>query len=366
MLFRNFTPFSPLYFESRDENQNDYGVVVLRGTFKIENGQRLRMEQEQEPILYKDEYYGDPQGSSLQFDSCMAPFKPKTDILVNANAYSPSGLPEKFWDVSVRFGDRQKSLTVTGSRRWEKQMGLLSLSSIEPVESVELKYENTFGGCYTDDNGQRKAWPQNPVGRGFVNPRNKQLMEAPQIFVNEREAATLAYGRPCVTAGLGPIAPHWAPRSEKVGTYNEMWKRTRFPDLPADFDFHFYNSGSDGMTLDGFADGNEDVELINLTPDRKTTFQLPNFQLGSLMRFEKGELLPGPVLLDTVHIDTFSERVYLTWRTVYPTTVPMRVLEIRARDDSQGPTGNSSRSESPLVEDDIYYPEYDQVNHGLS
>ena len=47
MLFRNYTPFTPLHFESRDEKQNDFGVVVLRGTFQIENGQTLTMVQEQ-------------------------------------------------------------------------------------------------------------------------------------------------------------------------------------------------------------------------------------------------------------------------------------------------------------------------------
>ena len=133
MLFRNFTPFSPLYFESRDENQNDFGVVVLRGTFKIENGEVLRMEQEQEPILFKDEYYGDPQSSSLAFDSCMAPFKPKTDILVNANAYSPSWKPERYWDVEFRFGDRTKQLTVTGARQWTRQMGMYNLSALSLI-----------------------------------------------------------------------------------------------------------------------------------------------------------------------------------------------------------------------------------------
>ena len=358
MLFRNFTPFSPLYFESRDENQNDFGVVVLRGTFKIENGAPLRMEQEQEPILYADEYYGDPQGSSLKFDTCMAPFKPKTDILVNANAYSPSWKPEKHWDVSFRFGDRYKQLTVTGPREWNRKMGIYSLSSIKPTDTVPLRYELAFGGCYNDKNDQRKAWPENPVGRGFFDRDTPQpVIEAPQIFTDREDVTTLTLGKACVTAGLGPVAPHWAPRSEKVGTYNEMWKRTRFPDLPADFDFHFYNSASRGLTLDGFANGDETIELVNLTPERRTTFQLPNYQLGSLMRFESGELLPGPVLLDTVHIDTFAERVYLTWRTVYPVGVPLRALEIRAKDVSASVSGKNTQL-TPFDDDDIYYPEY--------
>ena len=41
MLFRNFTPFPPLQFESRDEKKQDFGVIVLRGTFSIRDGQPL-------------------------------------------------------------------------------------------------------------------------------------------------------------------------------------------------------------------------------------------------------------------------------------------------------------------------------------
>ena len=362
MLFRNYTPFSPLHFESRDENQNDFGVVVLRGTFEMEGGRPLRMVEGQEPILFKDEYWGDPQSSSLKFDSCMAPFKPKTDVLVNAIAYSPTYLPEKMWDVSVRFGTRQKKLTVTGPRRWVRKLGLWELTDISPVSSLPLQYELAFGGCYVDAEGVRKAWPENPIGRGFVDPRNREPVDVPQIFQDADSARHPDYGRPDVTAGLGPVAPHWAPRSERVGTYNEMWKRTRFPDLPADFDFHFYNSGSTGMTLDGFAEGNEEIELVNLTEERKTVFQLPNYQLGSLMRFENGEILPGPVLLDTVHIDAMEARVYLTWRTVYPVNVPLRALEIRAKDISATSPDEPYRHEDidqrNLDDDEIYYPAY--------
>lgn len=362
MIFNNFTPFSPLHFESRDEKQNDFGVVVLRGTFHLESGRRLRMVQQQEPILFKDQYYGDPQTSSLQFESCMPPFKPNTDVLVNANAYSPSGFPEPYWDVSLKFGPLQKCLTVTGPRTWQRQQGGFLLSAISPVDSVAVCYENAFGGCYTDEGGKRHAWPENPVGKGFVDRRNREPVPAPQVFADRAAAGSLAYGRSCQTAGLGAVAPHWAPRNKHVGTYNEMWKRTRFPDLPADFDFRFYNSGSTGMTLDGFANGDEQVELVNLTPERTTTFQLPNIQLGCLMRFESGEILPGPVLLDTVHIDTFSQRVFLTWRTVYPVTVPMRALEIRAReanDDAVVQEQKVVRPVSPnLEDDDIYYPDF--------
>jgi len=329
MLFRNYTPFPPLHFKSRDENQQDFGVLLMRGTFEIEHGKRLRLAESQEQVLFKDEYYGDPQETSMKMETSLAPFKPATDIHVNAIAHSPTGLEEESWEVNFRFGEVRKSLAVTGPRSWEKKLGFRAPTPIEPVRSVPIRYELAFGGSFEKD-GQRFKHEENPVGRGFCDPKQGGPIQMPQIFDCLQTARNFNFGQSIPVAGLGPIAPHWAPRSKNVGTYNEMWKKTRFPNLPSDFDFRFYNSASTGLTLDGFATGNEVVTLKNLSQDQYLTFQLPGFELGTLMRFESGELLPGPVLLDSVHIDVPESRVYLTWRSVFPVNIPLRVLEVRA------------------------------------
>lgn len=332
MLFRNFTPFPPLCFESRDENQNDFGVVVLRGSFKIESGKRLRLNQQQDPIVFVDEFYGDPQKSSLKTQASLIPFKPSTDVFVTANAYSPSFRAEPAWKAGIRFGEISKNLFVTGPRMWESRLGRMTITNPQPVVEVPVLYESAFGGCYQDKDGNRVAWPENPVGRGFIDKSKREPVLAPQIFATEQDARNLSYGTPCTTAGLGPVAPHWTPRSNHVGTYNEMWKRTRFPDLPSDFNFAFYSSASEGLTLPAFAKGTEKVELTNLTVERKTVFALPGFQLASLLRFESGAVIPSPVMLDTIDIDAIKMKVHLTWRTVYPVNAGLRALEIRAKD----------------------------------
>ncbi len=331
-LFRNFTPFPPLYFESRDEKQQDFGVVVLRGTFQIVNRQRLRLAEAQDPIVFVDEYYGDPHKTSLKDQACLIPFKPSTDVFVTANSYSPDAKPSIGWKASVKFGQVYKQLYITGTRHWERRMGAYVLSREQPINEVAVRYENAFGGSYEDRDGKLQSWPDNPVGKGFVGPDCEKIVEAPQIFANEKDARYLSFGRPVESAGLGPVAPHWAPRSERVGTYNEMWKRTRFPDLPGDFDFAFYNSASRGLTLDGFAIGDEVVEMENLSPDRRLVFALPGLELASLMRFDSGAVIPGPVMLDTIHIDAIEMRVHFVWRTVYPLNCGLRAFEIRAKD----------------------------------
>ena len=86
MIVRNYTPFSPLYFESKDLEGRDFGVFVLRGTFDMVPGQVLRPCPKQDPIVDADEYYGDPATSSLRMESDLAPFKPGTDIQILAKS----------------------------------------------------------------------------------------------------------------------------------------------------------------------------------------------------------------------------------------------------------------------------------------
>lgn len=328
MLFRNYTPFPPLQFESRDEKRNDFGVIVLRGTFQIEPGKRLRLVQKQEPLVMADEYYGEPGASSIRYESSIAPYKPKTDVLLNANAYSPSGKPEKQWTAGVQFGRIKKEIQITGPRRWERGFAGWSLTPIEPVESVPVRYENAYGGSYREGK-DLKLCDENYVGTGFVDPKTKESVRCPQIL--PVGYGTPEFGKPIPVEGLGVVAPAWRPRRDKAGTFNVIWEKTRWPDLPEDFKFDFYNTASPGLTLPGFADGTETVQLYNLTPNHSLSFQLPRFELATLLRFEDGRVLPGPIVLDTIHIDLPIHRVFLTWRGVIPVNVPLRVLEVRMK-----------------------------------
>ncbi len=325
MLFRNFTPFPPLQFESRDEKRNDFGVIVLRGTFQIENGQRLKLVQKQEPLVMADEYFGEPGHSSLRFESSLAAYKPRTDLLIHANAYSPSGNPEKEWVASVEFANIRKQIRITGPRRWEKGLIGRSLTPVEPADCVPVRYELAYGGTY-EKNGQLFIHEENPIGCGFVDLDTKDPVTAPQILPVGIEPV---FGKPVSVEGLGPIPPGWLPRRAKAGTFNVIWEKTRWPDLPEDFSFAFYNTASAGLTLSGFCKGQETIKLLNLSESRQLSFQLPCFQLASLFRFEDGRIIPGPINLDTIHVDVPESRAYLTWRGVVPVQPPIRALEIR-------------------------------------
>ena len=326
MLFRNYTPFPPLQFESRDENRRDFGVIVLRGTFRIIPGERLRLVQDQQPLVMADEYHGDPTKSSLKFESSIAPYKPKTDVLLTADAHAPRGRPADRWTCGVRFGEVEKSFDVTGPRAWRRRFGGRDLTPIEPAATVPVRYEYAYGGSFRAG-ATTRTHRANPVGRGFADPTTPDPIPAPQIL--PAGSGDPAFGRELPVEGLGPLAPAWSPRTERAGTFNAVWEKTRWPDLPEDFSFEFYNTASRGLTLDGFAKGTEWVRVTNLTPSGDCAFELPHFTLATLLRFEDGRLVPGPIVLDTVHLDLTEARAYLTWRGLLPVDIPLRVLEVR-------------------------------------
>ena len=41
--------------------------------------------------------------------------------------------------------------------------------------------------------------------------------------------------------GLGAVGRWWQPRLALAGTYDDSWKQTRWPGLPEDFDFGYWN-----------------------------------------------------------------------------------------------------------------------------
>lgn len=319
----NSTPFVPLHFESIDAKLNHFGVVVVRGSFDIENGKRLGLAKEQETIVLEDQYYGDPSSSSMRFDSGLSPYKPRTDVLIEATAYSPSGRPEESWLSSVRAGSIHKAFLVTGPREWKRKLGIARLSEIEPISSLPIRYEHAFGGIRSD--GER--FESNPVGVGFENKLNGHSIRVPQLLPSDRLKPI--FGQVLTPIGLGPIPPSWEPRINRAGTYDATWKETRAPYLPQDFSFGFYNVASEGMSFKGFANGDEVFQLSNLSRERELKFGLPQIQMITIIQFEDGRIIPGPINLDTIEVEVERKKVFLQWRGIFPAQIPTRSVAIR-------------------------------------
>src|SRR6185503_21300320 len=93
----NYTPWPQIAFESRTPDDEAFGVLVVRGTFRIVPGEALRPVPHQPPVALADIYRGEPGRSSLRAESDLAPFKPRSDIHVDAVARAPHGTPSARW-----------------------------------------------------------------------------------------------------------------------------------------------------------------------------------------------------------------------------------------------------------------------------
>ncbi len=333
MELRNHTPFSPLCFESRDPQRMDFGVCVLRGTFVIRPDQRLRPDPEQAPLVMADAYHGEPGESSLRIETNLAPFKPKTDIHIEALAHSPDGQPRPRWRVGLQIGELQRLLEVTGPRGWQRSLGRWTLTDPKPITELPLRYEYAYGGGWQLlAQGEAGACMENPVGLGLSDPRLRAAPDwvfAPQIV--DPAQANPAFDTPIAVKGFGPMPPSWSPRLQHAGTFDTVWEKTRWPELPEDFDYAFYNSAHPDLIYPGYLQGDETLHTLCLTPGKHLRFALPGYQLGLLLRREDGRINLLPMQLDSLHLDLIRMRAYLTWRGIYPIADPLRVLEIRLR-----------------------------------
>lgn len=332
MKLKNYTPFMPFAFASRNEKKNDFGVLALQGSFDIVHGEPLKPQQKQADMVFDDEYIGEIAQSSLTQENNVAPFKPKTDIHIKATAYAPGGEAKDKWLVSARVGKLEKRLLITGPRVWERGVSLKKqLDDPEPILKLPIQYEYAYGGAVKDEEETVKIYDANPIGVGFEqqfrNHKNSAANIAPQIM--RQEDYDMQSGKGYPPQGFGPIPPNWSPRLEKAGTYDLVWEKTRWPDLPEDFSFDFYNSAHPDLIYPGYVDGDEQIELRSLTPDGYLTSALPNYSLAILVRYDDGELRPLPMVLDTVYIDVDSLEAKLTWRGLYSLEKDIRVLEAR-------------------------------------
>lgn len=330
MLLRNYTPFVPLVFQARDTRERDFGVLVLRGTLEVGPEGTLKLAQEQAPIVEADIYFGKPNESSLRTESDLAPFKPNADIHINAIAHAPQGRPASRWVVSARVGKCLKQLVVTGPRYWRRRfVGGWQLSEPTPCLAVPIRYEAAFGGVFGEGDATT-VFEENPIGRGFVqleNLKGIERIDAPQVETPEDPIGEL--GPTHAPQGFGPIARSWLPRRRYAGTYDEAWKRDRWPNLPRDFDDAHFNSAHPDLIYPGYLNGDELVQLDGLSPRGRLEFHLPGYQVGTLFRYQDGSMAAAKLQLDTALIDLPEGRLHLTWRGNYSLEKPIRVLETR-------------------------------------
>jgi hypothetical protein len=217
-----------------------------------------------------------------------------------------------------------KRLRVFGTRVWFQGALGMSLSAPQPFHQLPLRWEYAYGGMDTSNPKRAAHEPRNPLGRGVAASRKKLKHQPGPQIEDPEELISSTLKRPA-PAGVGAIGPHFAPRVQYAGTYDDRWEKERMPLPPLDFDERHNQVAAPGLICPSPLHGGERVELVGLHEEGPAQFDLPklSFHVGSQTLQARQEHRP---MLDTVLLEPNERSFELTWRSCVP--VPKRAREL--------------------------------------
>ncbi len=316
MQIENGTPFRHFVFPQVDKERRERACVLIKAEYQIVPRTTCQLKPDAPPVVFTDQYYGDPKSSSLRVASDLAYYKPCTDIVfVDPVGVTPGGEMSRQWQVAVNIGRISFKGEIFGPRHWYRSLtGRWRLSEPEHVDSVPIRFENAFGG-------KTDGWVfrENPVGVGFC-PANElaksREVRAPQCCWNASDVVHLNGSNLRRPFGLTPISPGWLPRLKYAGTFDESWKSNDWPNWPNDFLDSFFLFAPEHLQYPGFVRGGEHVTLDGFSRERTIDFYLPEVE-DLMFRgfFSNNKRIEKELHLDSVIIDLNGMSIQLCWRT---------------------------------------------------
>ena len=324
MRVRNLTPFAQLIYANEDAQGRLFDILIVKQSYHLTEDFTLAQSPEQEPLNFSDTCFGEVNVTSLRYPSDLVPYKPATDVIVIADAFTPDGRAAPQWEVAVQAGTVLQRLQVSGPREWQRRRGQWRLTDPQPVTRLPLRYELAYGGECAGPRDSLLTDERNPIGRGMADsgqhPKD-QPIPAPQVLA---AGTTLSDPfRKLEPAGFGPVPPAWLPRRPLGGTYDDDWLENTWPHWASDYDFAFHNSAARGMKAKGFLQGDEMIRLTGLHPDRaEITFRLPGDTVIAHLIDRDNQRRMVRLNLDTVYIDILDAApedclISLTWRMAF-------------------------------------------------
>ena len=306
--------FEPLILS--DEDGRQLLVPVVKATFEVGDDGVLRAAEEQNPVNLAGEPWGAPETSSYKYEPETAFFKPSTDVVLIGHAHAPRTKTTELL-ASMVVGPIKKTVRVVGDRFWHKTAFGISMTNSEPFEKIPLIYERAFGGWDRrhPDETKHTFEARNPVGTGFRTKGGKfeEGIRLPNL--EDPRQPLKKHGETPVPFGFGFISPNWQPRAALAGTYDAAWSKNRQPLLPKDFDRQFFNAAPPDQIAPEYLRGDEQVQLVNVTPEGRRAFQLPGIPpptINVILQYKNPQELTTS--LDTVILNTDENLVLMIWR----------------------------------------------------
>ncbi len=211
--------------------------------------------------------------------------------------------------IRLRFGQLSKTLNVYGNRYWKYTGGFARMTAAEPFGEMDVSWENAFGGS---------DFPLNPLGKGTVPVRlasGDALVPLPNIE-DPKHLIGSPRDRPA-PAGFGPYDFVWPQRFSKLGTYDERWKRERFPGFAADLDWSAFNAATEDQWIPGYLKGGEAIELFGMHPVKPIVLsRVPTWQPRCFINQQSSSiaLREVPCHAETMWLFPHVERGVLIYR----------------------------------------------------
>lgn len=292
-----------VWFTHRAPPRRTFATFVVKGCFI------LRREATAAPAGTAEAPVADMMDGTgaLLYPTDFTPYKPRADVLVRGTAYAPAGRAVDRLRVSIKVGQRLKSLAVFGDRLWLPEGAGAVSSAPAPFTVMPLDYAHAFGG---------PGYPANPLGRGYGPselPDGRRVHLRPNVESLSAPTATRS-DRPD-PAGFAPLPAGWALRAGKRGTHDAAWKTARWPTVPADFDWGFWNAAPPDQQIDGWLAGDETIGFENMHPEHPIyRARLPGVRPRLILEERKGTVREVPLALDTLWADVDRGTLVLVWR----------------------------------------------------
>lgn len=293
-----------------DKHARDHCVVVIKGTFAAEPSGALRLAQQQRPVTQTDEHYGDPGVSAVAYESDFALHKPAVDVIVVGKAVAPDEQPVTELSVALEVDGRVKLLLVIGERRWVRA-GLLPgrLVPSPPVAFVErsLRVDR-----------ERDGPEEGAVLPSIEDPRAR--------VTSSRDRQALV--------GFGCVGRNDPARLAFAGTYDEQWRETCCPFLPADFDDRYFQCAPPDQQFPYFR-GGELIRCVHMSEQPVVQVRVPKQRVRVCFRFVHGEV-ERLARLDTIILEPHRQAAVLVWRASVP--LGKKLADLRDIEVGEQPT----------------------------
>ena len=308
----NISPFAATAALLPNEDAVDTLYVIVKATFQI--GKKITLANDQHKPLNADVYWTEPGESSVKYASDMHIGKAATDIIMLGHACAPAQQEVSQLDIHLSVGQVTKTVRVFGDRQWQDGR----ITAPVKFKTMAMIYENAFGGTHIVNGKIDSAETRNPVGKGFAGSRKPEEMNGLSLPNLENPDALIRnHSDHPAPACFGFCAPGWQPRAAFAGTYDDDWKKTRAPFLPADFNKRFLNMAHPDLVYPGFLQGGESVQITHMNPGGTVQFDVPHVQLATRIALDGNTESPA-FDLETLILEPNQMTASMVWRAAMP------------------------------------------------